>query len=185
MKTEPSYYREERALAFNVKTYGLRWAEGGDDRQREAAWETALQCWWMDAKLLAIKHGFHDVYACGRSGGWLVPIPGVNPDDESTDPDGYREAMARIRAFGEELSALFNQAPEYFKNALDEVIAEDFAEDFAEGERLSACEEQLAERMRTERALIDAVREYVRAGHDVPTYRAIEAALTAYDEARA
>lgn len=181
MNINPSYHPDADALAFNVKTHGLRWAEGGDDRQREAAWEQALQHWWMDAKQLAIKHGFQNVYAYGRSGGWLVPVPGVDPDDESIDPHGYSEALARIRAFGEELNALFNQAPEYFKNALDEVIAEDFTE----GERLSACEEQLAERMRTERALIDAVREYVRAGHDVPTYRAIEAALTAYDEARA
>lgn len=123
MKTEPSYYREARALAFNVKTHGLRWAEGGDDRQREAAWETALQYWWMDAKLLAIKHGFQNVYAYGRSGGWLVPVPGVDPDDESIDPDGYSEALARIRAFGEELNDLFKQAPEYFNSALTAELA--------------------------------------------------------------
>lgn len=30
--------------------------------------------------------------------------------------------------------------------------------------------------------LLAAVREYVRTGHSVPTYRAIEAALKAYDE---
>lgn len=123
MKTEPSYYREARALAFNVKTHGLRWAEGGDDRQREAAWETALQCWWMDAKQLAIKHGFQNVYAYGRSGGWLAPVPGVDPDYESIDPDGYAADMVRIRAFGEELSALFNQAPEYFNSALTDELA--------------------------------------------------------------
>lgn len=123
MNINPSYHPDADALAFNVKTYGLRWAEGGDDRQREAAWEQALQHWWTDAKQLAIKHGFQNVYAYGRSGGWLVPVPGVDPDDESIDPHGYSEAMARIRAFGEELSALFNQAPEYFNSALTDELA--------------------------------------------------------------
>lgn len=181
MNINPSYHPDADALAFNVKTHGLRWAEGGDDRQREAAWEQALQHWWMDAKQLAIKHGFQNVYAYGRSGGWLAPVPGVDPDDESIDPDGYAADMVRIRAFGEELSALFNQAPEYFKNALDAVIAEDEA-DAAEANYHTIREERRTE---TADTLIAAVREYVRAGHDVPTYRAIEAALTAYDEARA
>ena len=178
---KPTYHPEARGLAFNVKHRTALRDMRGDAAQRDSAYEQAQRLWWDDAKAAAIRHGFEDIGACGRSGGWAFPIPAVHPSDADTDPDGFAAALARVEALGEELHRMLREVDDRFTAALDEVITEDFAE----GERLSACEEQLAERMRTERALIDAVREYVRAGHDVPTYRAIEAALTAYDEARA
>ena len=125
MKTEPSYHPDADALSFNVKTLGLRWADGGTDAQREFAWELAQQCWWHDAKLLAIKHGFTDVECHGRSGGWLTPVPGVDPRDADTDPNGFAADMVRIRAFGKELDKLFNEAPSYFDSALTDVLVRD------------------------------------------------------------
>lgn len=170
----PSYHPEAQGLAFNVKSYSVR-DDRGTPWQRDSAYERMQQLWWADAKRAAIRHGFDDIGACGRSGGWAFPIPAVDP---SAMDDGE---LARVRALGEEIAEMLGEVNERFTAALDEVIAEDFAE----GERLSACEEQLAERMRTEHTLIAAVREYVRVGHDLNIYRAIEAALTAYDEARA
>lgn len=132
MRTEPSYHPDAGALSFNVKTLGLSWADGGTDDQREVAWELAQRQWWSDAKLLAIKHGFTDVECHGRSGGWLTPVPGIyscdadpDPCDTDPDPDGFAADMVRIRAFGVELNALFNQAPEYFNRVLTDVLARD------------------------------------------------------------
>lgn len=171
----PTYHPEARGLAFNVKRRS-RVADGrGTDAQRFLAYDRAQYTWWTDAKQAAIRHGFDDIGACGRSGGWAFPIPAVDPITADS------ETLARVEALGDALGEMMREVDDRFTAALDEVMAEDFTE----GERLSACEAQLVERMRTERALIDAVREYVRAGHDVLTYRAIEAALTAYDEARA
>lgn len=127
MNTEPSYHPDADALSFNVKTLGLRWAEGGTERQRDAAWILAQHCWWADAKALAVKYGFETVHTHGRSGGWLTPYPGINPADASTDPDGFAEDLARIRCFGEALGELFNQVPEYFQSALNEALAHDEA----------------------------------------------------------
>lgn len=116
MNAEPSYHPDANALSFNVKTLGLRWPEGGTDAQRETAWEFAQRDWWRDAKLLAIKHGFTDVHAYGRSGGWLTPVPEVRVDDCNADD------LARIRAFGKELDKLFNDVPTYFDSALTDVL---------------------------------------------------------------
>lgn len=178
---KPSYHPEARGLALNVKVRHALRDDRGTPWQRDSAYELAQRLWWAHAKQAAIRHGFDDIGACGRNGGWAFPIPAVHPSDMDADPDGFAAALARVEALGEELHRMLREVDDRFTAALDEVIAEDFAE----GERLSACEAQLAERMRTERVLIGAVREYVRAGHDVLTYRAIEAALTAYDEARA
>ena len=175
---KPTYHPEARGLAFNVKD---RTCYGHDDRggdaQRERAYNRAQRAWWHDAKALAQRHGFDDIGACGRSGGWAFPIPAVDPSDADA------ETLARVEALGADIADMM--APIVLANRFTAALDEVMAEDFAENERLSACEAKLAERKRTERALIDAVREYMRAGHDVPTYRAIEAALTAYDEARA
>ena len=177
----PTYHPEAQGLAFNVKRYSRVADDRGTPWQRDSAYERAQQLWWADAKRAAIYHGFDDIGACGRSGGWAFPIPAVDPSDARTDPDGFAETLARVEALGDDIAEMMREVDERFTAALDEVMAEDFAE----GERLSVCEARLAERMRTERTLLAAVREYVRAGHDVPTYRAIEAALIAYDEARA
>lgn len=177
----PTYHPEARGLAFNVKVRHALRDDRGDAAQRERAYDRAQHTWWEDARQAAIRHGFEDIGACGRSGGWAFPIPAVDPSDADTDPDGFAAALARVEALGDDITAMLREVDARFTVALGEVLAEDFAEE----EHLSACEVQLAERMRTERALIDAVRDYVRAGHDVPTYRAIEAALAAYDEARA
>lgn len=131
----PQYHPDANALSFNVKTLGLRWPEGGTDAQREAAWEFAQRDWWRDAELLAAKHGFTDVHVYGRSGGWLTPVPEVRDDDCSADD------LARIRAFGDELADLFNQAPEYFNHALTDVLEAD-----AEADREHQLHQRNAER---------------------------------------
>lgn len=122
MKTEPFYYPDAGALSFNVKTLGTHWPEGGTDAQRQEAWEVAQQCWWHDAKLLAIKHGFTDVECHGRSDGWLTPVPGVMPAEQNAN---FAADLARIRAFGADLSALFNEAPRYFESVLTDVLVRD------------------------------------------------------------
>lgn len=164
------WHPELRSLSFNVKTlhFAGRWAEGGTPWQRDSAWEQASRLWWADAARIAREHGYEDVAAGGRSGGWLAPVPSVAPHTMA-DAD-----YPKLEAFGEAIAKLLAEAPEYFENALREIMAED-----------TKADEIIGNREHTRDALLDAVREYVRAGHDLTIYRRIEAALLAYDEARA
>lgn len=131
--------------AVNVKTHGIRFADGGTDEQRERAWNDAQREWWQDANDAAKECGYDGASACGRSGGWCAPysiVPGarekhVFEDDESA-PD--------FVAFAEKIEALYNTVPERFAYMLTEVIAED-AEDAAE-EAQARAERDAAELLR-------------------------------------
>lgn len=157
----PQWHPDARALSFNVKTlcYVGRWAEGGTDEQRDDAWEEATRLWWDDAKRIAQQHGFDDIEQHGRSGGWLTPVPGIEPDD----PDAGE--MHRLTEFSIALDAHFNDAPDYFAQSLACAIANDVEE--GDTDPLAA--------------LLTAVREYVKTGHGIQTYRAIAAALAGYE----
>ena len=163
----PTYHPEARGLAFNVKCPLLRDMRGTAG-QRSRAYDRAQELWWEDAKQLAIAHGFDDVCQVGRSGGWLAPVTAgacIHPEED--------HEFDRLNTFGDALAEMMGEANERFTAELDAVMTEEARE-----------QAELA-RIETHDALLDAVREYVRAGHDVSIYRTIEAALAAYDEARA
>lgn len=97
---------------IQVKTYGMRFADGGTDAQRERAWHEAQQAWWWEADNLAHAIGVSEIYQDGRSGGWLV-APDVEPGTETA-----AELDARIAKH-------LADAPRYFADSLRMVIASD------------------------------------------------------------
>lgn len=64
----------------SVKDHQL-WRDDDDDRAAERAYNRAKDEFWKAAERLAREHGFIDVYAAGRSGGWCVIHP--QPDVEN------------------------------------------------------------------------------------------------------
>jgi alkylhydroperoxidase/carboxymuconolactone decarboxylase family protein YurZ len=126
--------------AFNVKSHRLLRDERGTGQQRERAYDRAQEQWWRDAADAARGRGFTDVQSEGRSGGWLVPIPAVDPADAIHDPDGFAVAMVQLEALGEQLGRMMQTLDERFTAALDEIIAEDDFEQ--ENERAMAFAER-------------------------------------------
>lgn len=90
----------------------MTFADGGTETQRAEAEEMARGNWWQAAKEIAIKYGARDVWAAGRSGGWLYTEPA--PENGEYSP-----------AFLAEIETLLNDAPEMFADALEFVRAED------------------------------------------------------------
>ena len=142
--TNCQWHPDLRSLSINVKVLHFtgRWAEGGTPAQRDIAWEDAQRRWWNEAADIAREHGYEDVEQGGRSGGWLAPVPGVNPGDELTDPLGYNEALVRLDKFAEAIGRLVQRAPAMFEAALREIIDIETARDQAE----SAIERELEAR---------------------------------------
>ena len=134
----PQYHSDIRGFAFNVKDYTQYSRDmRGTASQREAAYQLAQRRWWADAKAAAIRHGFEDIGACGRSGGWAYPVPVIKPSTRDTDPDGFADDLRRLEALGADLATMMSERDERFTAALDEVIDEDLAAD-AEAERAAA-----------------------------------------------
>lgn len=73
-----------------VKFYGSQLPDGGTESQRELAYERARADWWEDATEKAKELGFSDVYALGRSGGWIAP----HYDRRAPDLDEPRQRKA-------------------------------------------------------------------------------------------
>lgn len=106
---------------INVKFYGP-FPDGGTESQRELAHESANADWWSDATEKAKELGFTDVYALGRSGGWLAPHYGRRaPDlDEPNERKAFNAMAAWVR---EEMqpSALADR----FQSYLESIIADE------------------------------------------------------------
>lgn len=180
----PQWHPELRSLSINVKVLHFtgRWAEGGTPWQRDSAWEQAGREWWEEAKRIAIEHGYEDVAQGGRSGGWLAPVPGVNPGDELTDPLGYNAALARLGKFAEAIGRLVQRAPAMFEAALREIIDIETARDQAE----SAIERELEARKTLQTPYNLSALEWLQRARETLDKRTREAddtdMLDAYDD---
>lgn len=116
MTIRQSVHTDARGMALNVKTLSVRWADGGTDAERSRAWDTMQRTWWAFAAMAARKHGYKDVYACGRSGGWLYTDP-LPDESEDGEPGAYPAA------FVADIDALLKAAPGMFAGALAAEIA--------------------------------------------------------------
>lgn len=126
MALQETFHRDINGHALNVKTHGVRFADGGTESQRERAWERAQEAWWRDANEAARAVGYAGAGACGRSGGWCAPY---DEDAQGRMRFAHKDNDAeRFAAFAEKIETLFNSVPEYFAAELSDAIAEDEAE---------------------------------------------------------
>lgn len=127
MKTT-NYHDDARGPAVCVKCYNVARDVPADstatEEQHGRAWEEAGRAWWNRAAKIARAHGFRDVYAAGRMGGWLY-----------TDPLPEAEYPA---AFLEDLGAWLKRAPDVYADILADTIERDAADAAAEAERAAA-----------------------------------------------
>ena len=105
-----------RALRINVKYYGP-FTIGGTKEQRDRAYADTLQDWWAQANIIARSHGYHEVRAAGRSGGWLLP---AYKGAYATDAES-----PHFKAFHAAISEHYGSAPDLFRFHLDAIIAAD------------------------------------------------------------
>lgn len=118
MKTAPYHCRDCRGAAINIKTLGIRFVDGGTDAQRERAWGRVEDDWWTKANAVADALGYADgVIACGRSNGWLVPMPQEEGEHDSE----------RFATLVEDITSMMQAVPDTFAEELAYAIEEDEA----------------------------------------------------------
>lgn len=105
------------SAAVRVKSLGLKYADGGTESQRAAAFERAQETWWNDAKHIAQARGYDTVHSIGRSSGYCAPYP--QNDDELHS--------VRFALFAADIAELTAAFPAQFADELSEQIAADNA----------------------------------------------------------
>lgn len=118
------YHSDARGLVFNVKVRKLPDVPGATEEQCERAYEDTGERWWNEAREIAKRHGFDDIYSCGRSSGYAYPTIGRHAVTADTLADD-KELRARFEAFGEELGELLKFAPTMYRNNLEQIIGDD------------------------------------------------------------
>jgi hypothetical protein len=108
-------------LAINVKSHGMRFADGGTDAQRVRAGESAQLEWWTLADEAAKECGYAGATACGRMGGWCAPYDEPNTFVHDSNAPGFL-------AFAERIEKLHADAPQMFADTLAAVIEEEAQE---------------------------------------------------------
>lgn len=69
--------------AINVKVYASVNLPEHLEPFAQSAWQSVQEQFWQDAKERAHERGYSNVFAEGRSGGWMVPFYqyGMNPNE--------------------------------------------------------------------------------------------------------
>lgn len=147
-----------------IKTYGMRFPPGGEDEQRQRAWDAMGRDWHCEAQDISHACGFSGVFTVGRSGGYLQPFNqhggpfgGSNgkewPGQGGTygypsHPSMLDAGDARkVNAFAASIGALLARAPDMFAAHLAEIISDDKRD----AEEMT----QRTNRAQSERTLVD------------------------------
>lgn len=100
LERQPTHH----GYAIDVKYHGMNWCECY--HPCVCGYEHIRQSFWRDAEHLAGEHGFKDVWAEGRSGGWLVVDP--QPDTDNMYEHELEEWLhERFGPFALEIGRLF------------------------------------------------------------------------------
>jgi hypothetical protein len=106
--------------AVNVKSHGrFDYSDALSDEEAQTVWDREAESFWAEAEEIAREHGFRDVYAEGRMGGWCVPQPQPHAEDM------WEEELAawerdRFRPFERDILALLAEAESDAADALRE-----------------------------------------------------------------